>query len=325
MIHADGRGFLHDLLSSHSHRWDRLDQAVRTLASRHGVTVGRVLPTVTDSYVVYVDAAKGPAVLKAAGTRRGQRLLRQEVNVLLDLGASPRISESGMLPTVLEEWHSGGQIQLTAMLLGRIEGHAAPSDLPLHLVASAITPLHYTDTVCGEDALAAMVEWITLRCNTIRDLDPRHARAIDALQCRLIDEMRSVPVVLGRVHGDYHPGNVLVDERGAISGIVDWGQSEVAGPPVADLAHWLLTSSRSTGSIGTQVARRLRQEHACTADEELFLNSVPGGLRIRPSTALLLGWLMHVGNNVTKSSHCAASRVWRWRVIRPVLAVIRQV
>jgi aminoglycoside phosphotransferase len=44
------------------------------------------------------------------------------------------------------------------------------------------------------------------------------------------------------VHGDFWPGNLLVD-RGEVSGVVDWEHSELAGNPARDLARFALTYS----------------------------------------------------------------------------------
>lgn len=41
------------------------------------------------------------------------------------------------------------------------------------------------------------------------------------------------------VHGDFWPGNVLV-ERGIVTGVVDWERAEDAGSPVRDLARFVL-------------------------------------------------------------------------------------
>jgi aminoglycoside phosphotransferase len=53
-----------------------------------------------------------------------------------------------------------------------------------------------------------------------------------ALQHRL----RRFAVPRTVVHGDYWPGNLLVD-RGTITGVIDWERAELAGSPVRDLAR----------------------------------------------------------------------------------------
>lgn len=76
---------------------------------------------------------------------------------------------------------------------------------------------------------------------------------------------RSVPPVLAGddlVHGDYHPGNVLVDGAGTISAIVDW-----IGAARGD-ARFAIVVMRFTGPPGqlpTDVAARIDQ----AIDEEL--------------------------------------------------------
>ena len=68
--------------------------------------------------------------------------------------------------------------------------------------------------------------------------EPDGERLLDRLgplQRRL--RCHAVPATL--VHGDFWPGNVLVD-GGEVTGVVDWERAETAGNPVRDLARFAL-------------------------------------------------------------------------------------
>jgi hydroxylysine kinase len=61
---------------------------------------------------------------------------------------------------------------------------------------------------------------------------PTVATVIDEVTA-VLPEYEAMPAQL--VHGDFHPGNVIVDERGEVTGILDFGDS-IAAPRVLDLA-----------------------------------------------------------------------------------------
>ncbi|MFP3390758.1 macrolide 2'-phosphotransferase [Brevibacillus sp. SIMBA_040] len=42
------------------------------------------------------------------------------------------------------------------------------------------------------------------------------------------------------VHGDLHPGHILVDEKGKVTGLLDWTEAEVADPAIDFTAYCLL-------------------------------------------------------------------------------------
>ena len=68
-------------------------------------------------------------------------------------------------------------------------------------------------------------------------------------------------------HGDYHPGNVLVDEAGAVTGVIDFSVQAVMGDPLLDLtsaafflddkADRAYAASQAAGIAGFEEATRL--------------------------------------------------------------------
>lgn len=67
-------------------------------------------------------------------------------------------------------------------------------------------------------------------------LPPRSRAALGAMADALPRLLAGREPVLA--HGDYGPQNVLVDERGEVSGVLDWEDARIADPAL-DLAWWL--------------------------------------------------------------------------------------
>ncbi|HJQ47127.1 MAG TPA: phosphotransferase [Amycolatopsis sp.] len=70
---------------------------------------------------------------------------------------------------------------------------------------------------------------------------PDSGRLLSQLD-RLRERLRRHHAPRTAVHGDFWPGNLLV-EHGAVSGVVDWEWAEPAGSPVRDLARFVLAYS----------------------------------------------------------------------------------
>jgi aminoglycoside phosphotransferase (APT) family kinase protein len=57
------------------------------------------------------------------------------------------------------------------------------------------------------------------------------------------------PAALVLVHGDLHPRHVLVDPRGAVSGVVDWGDACRADPAVDLASAYLLVEGSARDAL----------------------------------------------------------------------------
>jgi aminoglycoside phosphotransferase (APT) family kinase protein len=66
---------------------------------------------------------------------------------------------------------------------------------------------------------------------------------------RWVDDDATWPPHLALVHGDLHPGHLLLDERGRLTGILDWTEACV-GDPATDVAMFF-------GAFGTEALREL--------------------------------------------------------------------
>lgn len=70
-----------------------------------------------------------------------------------------------------------------------------------------------------------------------------------------LEAHRPAQLVPGIIHGDYHVGNVLMDEQGALTAIVDWEMATL-GDPLVDLGRLLATWP----DPGVRDARAMRVE-----------------------------------------------------------------
>lgn len=161
-----------------------------------------------------------------------------------DVIAYPRLP--GVPAISLEEIATGGEPKWNI-------DQANPSDAFLDSLAGALVALQ---AIPAEEARAAGIPDKPLAAQR-----ETYARAIEATR----EALRPSPKRLARwqawldgdtwpahqavVHGDLHPGHLLLDERGAVSGILDWTEG-LLGDPSVDLAMCY-------GCYGTAVFERL--------------------------------------------------------------------
>lgn len=133
----------------------------------------------------------------------------------------------------------------------------APSDDFLDSYAEAIAAL---STIDAERATRA-----GLRVQTIDEARAEVARAMDDARApldppasvwarwqRWIEDDATWPTRSALVHGDLHPGHLLLDERGRVGGILDWTEARVSDPSI-DLALFFGCFGR--GALEAAVSR----------------------------------------------------------------------
>lgn len=128
---------------------------------------------------------------------------------------------------------TGEACDVTAVLMGRLEGHPAISppdvDVWVHGLAEALAAIHRVDGGAIDDVYERWHDPRTLEL-------PRWAGQ-PAAWARLIEASRDLeptgPQVL--LHRDYHPGNVLWHD-GVVTGIVDWPNA-CRGVAALDAGH----------------------------------------------------------------------------------------
>ncbi|WP_327319404.1 aminoglycoside phosphotransferase family protein [Streptomyces sp. NBC_01235] len=152
----------------------------------------------------------------------------------------------------------------------------------------------------------------------------RGAAALEALRHRLDAALADAVLIEGWTHGDYHPGNVLLDgEPLRVTGVFDWGNAHVDGPCEID-AYTFVLALRSTltgRSLGDLVADTLRTGHPSDADGALLaLAGVdPDQDTGNPLALTLLTWLWHVAGNLRKSPRFGHNHWWLADTLVPVL------
>nr|WSY50031.1 aminoglycoside phosphotransferase family protein [Streptomyces sp. NBC_00886] len=152
----------------------------------------------------------------------------------------------------------------------------------------------------------------------------RRAAEFEALRRRLDAALSGAVLTEGWTHGDYHPGNVLLEgDPLRVTGVFDWGNAHTDGPSEIDAYTFVLAlRGMLTGrSLGDLVADTLRTGHLPDADRALLaLAGVDpdhdGG---DPSAIPLLTWLWHVAGNLRKSPNFGHSHWWLADTVTPVL------
>jgi Phosphotransferase enzyme family len=234
--------------------------AVRDRANLVAASFG--LPQVTGGIVIAVDyapAAKATLLLfgsdgrphlvaKLARRTEGERALAAEYDVLMNLWSGGRGAVTDELPRPLAlERVAGRMVLLSTAVRGTAltvryytPGHVRHPDLVAQDFAVAGTWLarFQEQTRSGTVTLGADMfeEWIRPTLVRYRAEVGWSGWEADLAEhmsdlCALLSGVR-VPVVGG--HGDYAPGNILVDS-GRVSGVVDWELGRRTSLPFSDL------------------------------------------------------------------------------------------
>lgn len=130
---------------------------------------------------------------------------------------------------------------------------------------------------------------------------------------------------VGRVHGDYWLGNVLLGEGGEVTGIVDWEWSGEQELPAHDIVYGLLENRmQSTGHELGQVVVGLLGGAGWAPGERAVLQAA--GLTDGPgepsAEVLLLVWLRQVAFNVIQDPGMARHPLWVHRNVDSVLRLL---
>lgn len=300
-------------------------RALRT-AGAAGWRLERQVPTASDTAVLLLSSERQAAVLKVATTKEGIAALTRERQVLSQLRSEDRLGPwRDMLPTVLDAFELPGAV---ALLTSRIDGRDGRSALvdrrDALAAAAAIAPLHGLDSGQFPVDEQLLRRWVRDPVARLRAAVASNARLVDdasRLEALLHGHLAHRTLTLGWAHGDFHTGNLLLDGRGAVCGVLDTGQAQDRDLPVLDLAHWLLTLPGAEGrrQLGARVTARLGTAECWSEDEIRFLSLAPGGGELPGSVLLLLCWLRHVDTNLVKSDRYRTNMIWLRRNVIPVL------
>jgi hypothetical protein len=140
---------------------------------------------------------------------------------------------------------------------------------------------------------------------------PGRAREIGGLLSEVSSHLRTVPSILR--HGDLWAGNLLVDRRGRLSGVVDWDAAHPAAVPGADVLQLVATDFRrkERHALGPAfLARPWRLPEFAEATADYW-----PAVGIRPDHDLLgvvgiAWWATEVHGTLARLPHRAADERW---------------
>jgi hypothetical protein len=272
--------------------------------------------------------ALGPAgsppaaiVRLARGARGGAALARADEGLRALHGGTAPAAVRALLPRRLADGTAGGRLfTVETALPGAPATQAIAGGLsPERFAAAAreaLAPLHRATAKSVKVGEPELERWVDRPVALLRDAfgDPS-APALERLRCRLRAALERRTVDTCFVHGDLWPGNVLLSDGGAVSGIVDWEAHQPRGLAEVELTHLLLTTRAvaQRRELGDVVVDALRRP---LAREDGLDFKMPA------QTLVLLAWLGHVAGNLTKSGRYALNPRWRQRNVAPVLELV---
>jgi aminoglycoside phosphotransferase (APT) family kinase protein len=272
------------------------------------------------------------ALFKAAGTTNGQLELRQQTTALAALHADPRLQHwTWLLPRVLgtaEIGPPGGSAYCVAETL--LPGEPGPRMLAdparcgpfLSSAVAAIGELHRRTATLRRVDDPELAHWVHQPIAEISRVLPAGLRGEAARLAALLDaRLRGRTVAVGWMHGDYLPVNVLAGPDGRVCAIVDWCTAGDGGMPVLDVAIFLQMAHamRNGEELGPLVLRWASRTPPDEADLLARCQAALGASILAPELLILLAWLQHVSQCVSRSQRMAANPVWNRRNVRVVV------
>ncbi|MFE7552286.1 aminoglycoside phosphotransferase family protein [Streptomyces gardneri] len=299
----------------------------------------RLERTVSDLLVFRLeDHAAEPLVIKHPRSSRAAGSLTHGCAALRELAADDRVGEWRRLLPQAEELRYEGRLLLVAerclpgvegdVLLRRTPGRT----LPLAVAALGTVAALHRATGRPERAERRTADWVDTRLAVLTREVPwcggaHGATAVRALRDRLHGGLAGRTLTTAWTHGDYHPGNILVNEEsGALSGVIDWADARPDGPCAVDSYLFVLTlrQQRERRELGRIVADAVRRGGLLPEDRDLLAHSDVPPPRQETDEALLplLTWLWHVAGNAAKSARYGRSRRWVAGNVVPVLTEV---
>ncbi len=301
-----------------------------------GMALGVIERTESDVVVAHAHARDGSeaAIVKLARTAAGGRSLRRAADQLAALHADPRVDGWEVhYPEILDVGELDGltytvESSLAGEPIARALDRGAAWQPLAALATAAIDGLHRrTSTVLSVNA-ELLDCWIDTPLSAVEPLvadNPRRAAALRELGRDLTGQLEGDEVTAAWVHGDFGPGNVLVDvEAREITGIVDWELAGTPDLPMIDRAMFLLaTHMQTTGrQLGALVAGIATGEGSAPLQASLMQTDADDPLDA--CSVVLLCWLRHIGSLVTRTENYARNSAWKRHNVNQVLDVLAQ-
>jgi aminoglycoside phosphotransferase (APT) family kinase protein len=303
------------VLTRRSAFWPRRDRTMRRLRRGPDLTVDAVAPR---------NGSAGAIVKRARGTLAAQQLAREHA-VLRELHAMEKLGDwRRLLPRPLEAGDVGPHSYLAVTVLPGIEASRLLRDRgdvrSTATAAAAIAPLARATAEFAAVADEQLSRWVAepaavIAANARIVAQPRLGHALRRLEDELCRALAGRRPAGAWAHGDYWLGNLLVSTDGdQPTGIVDWERSAPGDLAVLDTVHLLVTTRalvrrRELGAI----VRELAAGGRWSADEERLLAALREDLGdddVQARHLVLLAWLRHVSNNLSKRAAYATHRRW---------------
>lgn len=303
--------------------------------------VAKILRTVSEMTVAVLATSTkaGVAILKLPQSACAAASLQRQAAVVATLRAHPALQTwIKWLPTPLTTGTVAGRFYLVELLLPGVDGTRLRLDEQgWHTVQTAacraISHLHQQTATTTMVEAALLHRWVEEPIAALRRLQPalltqaEYQHRLDRLQAELTAALTGRTVGVSWIHGDFTPGNVLLDPAQlTITGLIDW---ELAAPnelPQLDLLQFFITTRmiRQQSEYG-DVIRTLLTDQGWQEPERLLLataqNALPGAT-LADRTLLLLCWLRHIAASVTKAEQYAHHHWWKIRNLEAVLLVL---
>jgi hypothetical protein len=303
------------------------------------MTLGASEFTETDVIVAHASAPDGrpPVVVKLARSASGARSLRRSADELIALQADPRlhgwevprpeildVGELDGLPYVVESALSG-------VTIARVLDRGMAWQPLAVLAAQAIEGMHRRTAAVanvGPDLLERCIDRPIQAVEPLVAGSPRRAEALAELRRELTERLGGREVATARTHGDYVPGNVLINaEATRVTGIVDWELADEPDIPAIDRGTFLLATHQQTtrSELGAVVAAIVSGDASPSLRTSLMETAradLDGQVDAR--AIALLCWLRHVGALVTRSARYARNRTWKRDNVAKVLDALAQ-
>lgn len=298
----------------------------------------KIIRTVGDVTVITLAQESQPptALLKIANSDYAECSLRNHKSVLSALCSDQRLKDWAVyLPQLLLDGEVNGRYYQVEEMLPGIEARlvvqqpeackqmmesAVSSIIDLHQRTASVTQVNEDlfDQCVGSHLALVRAQYARKASNPAID------QKIDRLANELSHSLLGKTMQVSWVHGDYSPGNILVNsEDQQIEGIIDWDQACARDLPMLDILHLLLSIRILVykQELGEVIRAFLHGEKLSPHEKALFDRSQAAlsGEPLDFKSLVLLSWLRHIGSNLTKSTRYADNWLWFSKNIDRVL------
>ncbi|MGZ4304083.1 MAG: phosphotransferase [Solirubrobacteraceae bacterium] len=315
-------------------RFGRRNRAALARCVPSGMVLTSVESTVTD---VVVGRARDPragdsAYVKLARTAKGDESLGHAGARLAALAGDPRVSGWDVeRPRILALDHLDGhrfvvESALSGVPIASLLAHGTAWAALAQRAAAAIGGLHSRTAEPLRADSELLERWIDAPTGAIESIvarSPRRSFALRELSRELTAQLEGKRVNVSWIHGDFVPGNVLIDATsGVVTGIIDWELAAARDLPAIDRAMFLLATHAQIGhrELGQVVVAVVTGQAPESLQQALAQAAqIDDGQPLDARALTLLCWLRHAAALVTKSERYAHHIVWKHYNVNHVL------